>query len=485
MKKAKLKRTSTSSKWELVNAPSSMAIQQGISVQLPIPVKEVRRVQSNQFHHGELARWIHKYLESAELEEAEIANYKSAMAHLQLYQDSIEALNEQDFASAMDKTTQIVTNYPADTLAKLNYAHLLLQSQKPEEAQAALNQIQETQQNNIRFIVVKSRVLEALGKRQEMVALLTAAYQSAPQNYSLIQELQRIGELIPVVFNAENLLESKFVTRSKYSQMVRDHANTLLKAKKFTELQKLVDFHLEDRKAELAEFLAEMILAKQPASVEAKVSKGIALMHQKSLEKSEVIFKEVLAKNPDHYKAHTCLARVNFDRGQVEEAVALLESIYEKEPTKTEAPELIILAQTSAENRLAKAVELAAKSPDNWVPKKLLGDLEFGLGQVEDALNKHLEVFRESDSDDALTMILHEYDKLNMMDEALKLIGEIPNLAKRNAAVRWNTANVYLKAGRLKNALNVLKDIVNDKALPHDTRFSSTVLLAEIYKNMS
>lgn len=483
MKKTQPNRT-TSSKWELVKAPSSMAIQQGISVDLPIPVKEVRRVQSSQFHHGELARWIHKFVESGEVEESEVASYKSAMAHLQLYQESIEALNEQDFQTAMEKTTQLVTNYPQDSLAKLNYAHLLLQSQKADEAQNVLNEIQEKQRNNIRFIVIKGRVLEATGQRQEMVNLLTAAYQSAPQNYSLVQELQRIGELIPVVFNAENLLESKFVTRSKYSQMVRENASALVKAKRFAELQKLVDFHLEDRKPELAEFLAEMLLAKQPASVEAKVSLGIARMHQKSLDKAEAAFKEVLAKDPDNYKAHTCLARVNFDRGNVEEAIRLLEAAYAKAPNKTEAPELLILAQTSAEERLAKAVELAGNSPENWVPKKLLADLEFGLGQVQDALNKHLEVFATSNSDDALTMILHEYDKLNLMDDALKLISEVKDLDKRNAAVRWNTANVYLKAGRLKNALNVLKGIVNDKALPHDTRFSSTVLLAEIYKNM-
>jgi thioredoxin-like negative regulator of GroEL len=483
MTKVKLN-SPASGKWVLVNAPSSMAIQQGISIQLPIPTKEARRVESGQLHHGELARWIHKYIESGELDEVLVPQYKSEMAQLQLFQDSMDALNEQDFERAMSKTQELVTNYPKDSLAKLNFAHLLLQTQRAEDALNLLTEIQDKQQNNIRFIIVKARVLEALGRRQEMVALLSMAYNSAPQNYSLIQELQRIGELIPVVFNGENILESKFVTRSKYSQMVREQATALIKAKRYAELQKLVDFHLEDRKPELAQFLAELLLEKQPDSIEAKVSFGIANMHQKNLDKAEEVFKAVLKKDADNYKAHTCLARVYFDRGNTDEAKALLESILAKAPNKTEAPELLILAQPSAEERLAKAVELTAKYPTNWVPKKLLGDLEFGLGQVKDALDKHLEVFKDSNSDDALTMILHEYDKLNLVEDALKLISEITDLDKRNAAVRWNTANVYLKAGRLKTALAVLKGIVNDKSLPHDTRFSSTVLLAEIYKNM-
>ncbi|MDX1972226.1 MAG: tetratricopeptide repeat protein [Candidatus Sumerlaeia bacterium] len=483
MKKSPANR-SASGKWELIQAPPVLAKQQGILVALPIPVKETRRVESGQLNHGELARWIHKYVESGEASPALVDSYKSTMAHLQLYQESVDLLNNQDFQAAFEKTSTLVNNFPQDTLAKLNLAHLLMQSGKAKEANDLLTDIQSAQSGSLRFLIIKARVLEALGNRQEAVGLLHSAFQQAPKNYSIIQELQRLGELIPVVFNADNLLESQFVTRAKYSQLVRENTAALLKARKFAELQRLADFHLEDRKPELAEFISQTILEKQPDSASAKTSLGIALMHQKKLEGAEKIFRELISTSPTNYKAHTCLARILFDFEKMDEAKGLLLKAFELDSEKTEAPELLILAQPGPEERMAKALELCQKYPNAWVPKKLLGDLEFGFGQVEEALAKHLEVFAKANSDDALTMILHEYDKLSRLDDALKLISETADLEKRNAAVRWNAANIYLKGGRLKPALAVLKNIVNDKSLPHETRFSSTVLLSEIYKNM-
>jgi len=473
------------SKWELVPVPESMKIQHGISMAtMPVPKKEAKRITVGQIHHGELSRWIKNYSTNEELDTEDLEAFQNLSRHLELYQEAVSAMEEHNAVLAYEKLKELGQLFPNDKMAKLNLATYHLQNNFVEEAEAVANEIESLYANNIRFMVLKARIEGKKGNKENMIAILHQAYRINPKDYNVIRELQAVGELVPVVFNADDLLQSRFVTRTKYSEMIREHARKLIRTKNWAEAAKLAKYHIEDRKPEIATVLSEQILEHDPENEVALQSLAYGLMAMKKLEKAEAKFHQLLEKFPNNYKAHTGLARVYFDTARLEDGIGILNKAMELDMEKTEAPELAILAKPTAEERMALALEIAQKYPDSWVPKKLIADLEFGAGEIKDALEKHQEVFEASSSDDALTMILHELDNLNRLEEAVSFLHNIKDLGKRSAAVRWNAANVYLKAGRVKPAVSILQTLQNDRELPHETRFSATVLLSEVYQTL-
>ncbi len=470
---------SLKSRWVFHPVPEMMKRQQGLPDTLPVPRKESHRLDKGSVTHGEIARWIENFLaESPDHSEAE--QLRSIATHFAKFQSAANCMTDGHLDRAREILEELVQEHPQDALSKLNLATVLVQLTKGEEALKLLEEISPVYMGNVRYILILSRALAMVGRREEMLKLLWEANNKTRGNSAIIRELQMHGELVPMVFNPFDLSQMKYVTRAKYLELVQNQIDAMKKAGKYDQIQDVAKFNLDDNKHEAALLACGVLLEKDENDVKALTTAGLAECRRENWEAGEERFSKALSVDPENPKALAGMSRVLAQTNRTDEARESLRKAFAKDPNYIEAAELLVLTYPGNDERLNCALELQQQYPDAWVPLKLIGDLEFGAGQTEDALEKHRQAFAMYESDDTLTMILHELDRLDRLGEAVDLVEKTSDISKRSAAARWNAANVYLKIGRVKPAMDILKDIVKDQRLPHDTRYSATTLINEV-----
>lgn len=477
-------RTPRTSRWAMHPVPDQFRRQQSLPHTLPVPARETQRIDRGAVTHAELSRWIVNFLEETP-DHPGAAQLRAVAERFEVFQQGADAMNAGDLGTAERLMRDVLARCADDHLARLNLATVLERLNKVEEALALSTGLEPEFPDNPRLVAVRAHSLLKLGRRAEALAILRAAHQKAPASAVLVRELQSLGELVPVVFNAQDMRQTKYVTREKYRELVMTEAQRRAKAGDWDGAARIAKFQLEDGKAEEAVAVADIVLAGRPGDAEAMATKGLALLKLGDREKSKETLEKAVAAAPSDAKIALALGRAVYaagDRGRAEE---LFLKAFQMDNSLVNAAELWILCREGEEARLAAALDLSAKHPDSWVPAKLIGDLEFGQGLVKDALEKHLKVWATAKVDDALTMVIHEYDRLDRTTEALALIESVPDLATRSAAARWNAANVCLKGGRIPKAVEILSQIVRDTTLPHETRYSACTLLSDVLANTS
>ncbi len=482
--KAPATKPARKNRWTLHPMPEGFRQQQAIPDRLPVPTRETDRIDRGAINHAELSRWIFNYLEEHPDCDHQTA-LRGVAERFEVFQQAVNALNEGDCERAEELFRDVIAREGSDHLAKFNLASALERLGRQGEALDLLADIKDLFLNHTRFTILCSRCFLGTGKRQEAIGTLREALERNQGNFALVRELQALGELVPVVFNANDIRQTKYVTRDRYHELVMEDMDKRLAAKEYDVARRIVDYQVKDGKHAEALSAADAYLEKEPEDVDVSLDRTVSMLALGQKDEAVELLEELLKSNPGHAKIMVTLGRARHASGDPSGAAELFAEAFEKDQTFVNAAELLILCNEGEDARMEGALELARKYPDSWVPKKLIGDLEFGQGQVRDALAKHLEVWSESDSDDALTMIIHEYDKLNETGNAIAFIDGVKSWPKRSAAARWNAANVSLKAGRTQKAIELLTSLARDASLPHETRFSANSLLADINANTS
>lgn len=481
---AKPKQAAAKSKWELVTLPPFMVDHQGLPDVVPAPRREADRVRRGGAHHGEIARWVRRYVAECPEAAADAEKLEDAAAHMEEFQAASEALSKQQYEAAASGYASLLDKWGSDRAAKLNLAQCRNLLGAGDEALALLDELREALEGNIRYIVIRSRVLQSLRRREEMIDLLKGAFEKAPANPALRQEMVRVGELVPAGPDPRKPGETQFVTRVEYEKLMRKKIDELLEKEAFDQAAGLADFHLESNMPATALMLAERGLEKAAEHTGMLTVLGMARTRLGQPKEAAETFRKVIELRPDHSRARAGLGTALMEAEQVEEAREVLEKLLADEPNNVRAAELLILSHDEGEDRRKATEKLRKDFPESWVPVKLLGDLAFRDGKIEEALQLHRQAFDQHPSDDTVTMILHDLDRLERIEEAIRFAEGIPSLERRSATVRWNTANIYLKGGRVKPAIQVLERMAADGRLPFETRHSATILLKDVRANV-
>ncbi len=482
--KAPSPKSAAKPRWTLHPMPDVFRRQQAVPERLPVPTRETDRVDRGAINHAEVSRWIHNYLE--EFPDHEDAKGLRRIAErFAVFQKAADALNGADLAQAEELFRDVIARESRDHLAKFNLSTVLERLGKPGEALEVLAGIQDVFIDNVRFSILRARCLLRTGSRAEAVRVLNGALAKSPGSLALVRELQSLGELVPVVFNSNDMRQTKYVTRERYRELVMEDLRKRIAAKEFDAARRIVAYQVRDGKHGEAIEAAEALLKVRPDDTDVRLDRALSLLATGRRDDAVAELESLHASAPAHAQVAVALGRAKHAAGDTDAAARLFAAAFDADQSFVNAAELLILCREGEDARMSGALELAAKYPDSWVPRKLIGDLEFGQGHVRDALEKHLDVWRQSGSDDALTMVIHEYDKLNRIGDAISFIDSVGNWPKRSAAARWNAANVSLKAGHTKRAIELLNGLARDPSLPHETRYSANSLLADINANTS
>jgi len=477
-------RTPRTSRWAMHPLAEAFRRQQGLPAALPAPARETQRIDRGAVTHAEFARWIVNFLDETP-SHPQAAELRAVADRFVAFQHAADAMNDGDLGEAERLFRDVLARHSADELARLNLATVLERLGKAEEAFELAAGLDAVFPDHPRLVVLRARCMQRLGRRDDAIALLRAAHMKNRNAVAIVRELQALGDLVPVVFDAQDIRRTQYVARDKYRELVMTEANRRAKAGDWAGVARIAKFQLEDGKVGEAIAAADLALKGLADDAELLTTKGLALLKMGERDLATETLKKAVAAAPKDAKATLALGRAEFANERKDRAEELFLKAFELDNELVNAAELWILCREGDDKRLEAALELGRKFPTSWVPTKLVGDLEFGQGLVKDALEKHLHVWASSRSDDALTMVIHEYDRLDKTAEAMALIESVADLATRSAAARWNAANVCLKGGRIPKAVEILSQMVRDQSLPHETRFSACTLLSDVLQNTS
>lgn len=467
--------------WVLHPSREEMRRTQAVPEFLPAPPREATRIDRGGVSHGELARWITRYL--AEHPDAEGAEeLRNTAARFEKFDAAAEALRVGANEEAIALLEQVVALNSRDALAKLNLAQCLANAGQFERAFALAEEIHVVFAANPRYMVVRFRAMSGRGDKDGAVAYLRECHRQAPGSVSVQQEMIRAGELIPVGHEPGDLGKTRTMTRERYEESLGKEIDRVLHEKNWTAtLASMAQFHLEGNMPGPASLIARRMIDRDPQNLEGLIIAGVAESRRENWQEAEDFFRRALAINPAETRTLSGLGYVCSQTDRLEEARELLLRALDVDPNYSQAAEQLILQAEDDDGKLKVAQELQQRHPEAWLPTKLLGDLDVRFGQIEDALAKHRAVWQKAQHDDILTMILHDLDRLGRIEEAVSVIEEVKDMAARSLPVRWNAANIYLKSGRLKKAAKLLEALVADRRLAPDTRFSANLLLNQIY----
>ncbi len=466
-------------RWVIHPMPPALREQYALPATLPVPRKEVRRFEGSGVNVGELARWIAKYLEEHP-DSPDAWAFRSVQTRLRQHEEVLGILQSGNLDEAIVLLRQMISEPPVDARTKYHLGTALFQKGEPQEALTHLNDAATAFGNTVSYNLLRARVLGRLGQVEEMRRLLQRLMQQNPGNASVQKEMVAIGELVPMHLNPRDLTKCRFAPRKAYADALMKEVQKFLPIRKTSEIVKLAKAQFDERRYDIAAMIAMKAVEIDPESGDANHYVGVGELMRDQPLNAEKHLRKALAAKPGDTKVTVALARALHRQDRTAEATKLMDELLASDPNCVEAAEVLVLWQDGPEKRVAKVNELAKRSPEAWLPIKLLGDLAFSAGRISDALELHQKAWAISPADDSATMILHEFDSLGRGEDAVGFALGLGDLNARSAALRWNAANVCIKCGRLKPAVTILDKMISDSKLPTDTRFNATLLLSEV-----
>lgn len=173
-----------------------------------------------------------------------------------------------------------------------------------------------------------------------------------------------------------------------------------------------------------------------------------------------------LAIDPQYYKAALLKADILFNRGDVNDAIELLENQHKIQPGVVDllaALSLMLKKEGRVEEARVKYQELVEIQPDNMTWSNELADLAYGLGKEDEALESYLRVYEKDRENIGVNLrLLRIYINKKDYDNAHQHIDFLSDATPENyeynilAGIYWAEKQEYDRArGHFDKAIEV------------------------------
>lgn len=454
-------------------------IQQAAPSRMPVPLRELPRVEKGSVSVGEMGRWALRYVE----ENPGIpdkADYEEVANRFIRLQEATDAVRDGNRDTARSILEEIVASKPEDLRSKMNLSTVYIDDGEHEKALSLLDEIGDAMKREARYYALRALALKGLGKREEMIKFLWEAQELFPQDTAIMEQLQKAGEIIPMGSDPNNAHSIQFMKREHYENAVYDRIQKLVAEKKWNELDDYVVFQRSDQKPKLALAAAEAYRKARPNDSRSLYLLGLCELDVHNWAKAEKLLGQYLEEKPDDPKAIVGRALAIRRQERKEEAMDILQHAIKADPNNLSAVELATLGHEKPEERLEFVQRLEKEYPDAWAPQKALGDLMYGQGAFETARVHFERAVAQGGSDECWVMLLNVLGRLGQVAEAVQRIQTITRLHERSSHVRWNAANLLLQAGRVRAATDLFNGLLNDPKQPWETRHAARTILRNL-----
>lgn len=161
---------------------------------------------------------------------------------------------------------------------------------------------------------------------------------------------------------------------------------------------------------------------------------GRVALEQGDIESAERIFSSLIKSNPDFLPSYLGMVEVLISKGEIEEAISLIEKTYNDRRTK------ILLLR--------------------------LEDLLISLGDPKRLIQFYLRAISSSPNDNELKILLGRvYYRLEMIDDALEILTSIDPSACSNPKLNCLRGVLYLRRNQVNKALTEFKELCPDNKI--------------------
>jgi tetratricopeptide (TPR) repeat protein len=483
MKKAAVKTPEQrTGRWVMHPMGKRATSQQATPDVLPIPPREVARVEKGTATVGEIGKWVARFV-SEEPAHPMAEVFRETSARFLKVQEALDALQDGDKEKARALFLEVVTATPGDLRAQLNLALCQLDLGDVSAAEQIVARLQTSLGGETTYELLRSRILAAQGKHAERRDLLWKLHKKEQNNMQVVNELIAMGDVVPIGFDPKNPSRVQFASRAHYRKLVVEQVGKILEQGRTDDFIRNIRFQVQGNKPEIAIDLINMIEKADPGLAQVHYLAALAYSALHQWETAERHARAYVEAEPDSLIGHVALGKTLLGLDRRGEARECFEKALAIDSNSLEAGEQYVLSADSPEQQADFVKGLAEKFPSAWMPHKLMGDLAFRDGQLDRALELHTKAWEEGRADDALTMLLHDLGRLGRVEESVQLVEKVADINRRSAQVRWNAANLLLQGGRVRPAVAILKHLMNDGTQTPEIRNSAANLLGHVTNN--
>ena len=275
-----------------------------------------------------------------------------------------------------------------------------------ELAQKELAFYTNSQPNDIAGLNMLASIYLQLGNTDKAQELLERHEKVVLKDLALSLKLFKVYLRDNKIYKAKNILESLSRTFQDNMQIVIAQANYLAKSKRYQQAIALLEENkpsspnasylltqglilLEMEEFERASKIADALLETGPENADFINFKAVTLLKSQQPQLAIELFKQVLAKTPEHYGTKFNLANALASSNKPQEALAIVQSLTTL--GHDQPPLLLLKAKLERDtNQQRASIETALavlkKSPNNVEVIEFLVDIYFQTGQFNEAL---------------------------------------------------------------------------------------------------
>jgi len=407
---------------------------------------------------------------------------------LDFFKIQLDAKNKNPDAVIADYQNLVAT-YPKNNEFKVTLAKIYTQTGKISEAETLLQNIIDTEPNNIQSILLYLDFTAATNKEKLI------------EKYTLFTELHKEQPRILLDLASWMIAQKNFdEAKNNLNQVIKLEKNSKVGLSAKIELAKIA---LDTGKIEESKKMIDDILATNSSYDDANVLKARLLLTQNNSDEAITFLNKVIWSKESSEEAQMLLAQIYRIKGDQKEADAHFSSTLAANPANPSAvmyaydkalitndlklaKDIIQKALTSAPNNiqfLEKMANLNIMESD-WTTAKvtvqkitntaspLAYDLaSYFLGQIhqgEGDFTKAIEIYAEllerlPDNSDILTNIAQCYEKLNNRNQLITFLTNLRVKNPKNIMAGIILAETYIANKNVDTANSLLTNMINDK----------------------
>lgn len=401
-----------------------------------------------------------------------------------------------NLAEAKNTLRQLIQASPTAGVGYYYFARIEEAQGELQEAESSYRKARKLSPNPETVDLDIARVLGALRRYQEALALCNQLLKSSPENLAAwrlkAQILLRENKFDDALHEFEALATQETdptETQFRIGLIELERKNFQRAAEKFTPIlekhpeNEIVRYYLASAYAGLGrndEALAELqkIDAKDKMYTEAKTLTAYLLQQQKKYKEAIEALQTALNAKANDTKLLTFIAMLHREAGEMDQAVSIMEKVTQLEPQKDEHYFTLGVfyddqqKKSEAITAIKKAVEL---NPQNAVALNYLGYAYAEVGEHLDQAEKLVRQALAIDKNngyyvDSLGWI---YFKMARYQEALKQLKKAAQLTPNDAAILEHLGHTYQKLGKRKEAYATFEKALGHASSSDDKKIES------------
>lgn len=476
--------------WKLVSIKGDFTVEHHLPDILPVPRAEVERVSAQDFNYEEAVAWMREFVRRHRRHKLR-GSLILALRKVEFYKELSQKMGRGLWREVDEVAGRLAQIDPLDPSAALARGRAMRQLGKFSTAIRHYQEALRLQPFHSLALPEMAATCRMMGQPGRARTALDQARRELGETHPLtIESRVQLGELVRVYADPRDPATIAHVPREQYLETVQSRLDDMdLDAGAALRLGQQL---LSDDMPELAENLLHRSRGGFADQAELLLLEGLIEHYHLRTAQAETLLRRSIKTEPTplgrlqlgrvllERARHTDSAeRARTLRGEAQQELRLA---IDRDPNQLDAISLLVEDGWAGglEAILLRLRPLINAYPDSWAALKVLGDAYTADDHTEGAIDAYEKAIGIECNDEVLMPYLTLLDSEQQHEKLLAVARKIPNLQKRDPALRWKIAQILCEKALHQEARGILQSIVDDEEAHPVMRQRANELLDEL-----